>query len=51
MMGINIQQGYGLAKLVGEAWLEITGRSGMYFNCHDTITSGSLSERVHWALV
>jgi hypothetical protein len=22
--------------LVGEAWLEITGRSGMYFNCHDT---------------
>ena len=34
--GHKHQQGYGLAKLVGEAWLEITGRSGMYFNCHDT---------------
>jgi hypothetical protein len=33
--GHKHQQGYGLAKLVGEAWLEITGRSGMYFNCHD----------------
>ena len=34
--GHKHQQGYGLAKLVGDAWLEITGRSGMYFNCHDT---------------
>lgn len=34
--GHKHQQGYGLAKLVGEAWLEITGRSGTYFNCHDT---------------
>ncbi|WP_333663909.1 YagK/YfjJ domain-containing protein [Acinetobacter sp.] len=33
--GHKHQQGYGLAKLVGEAWLEITERSGMYFNCHD----------------
>lgn len=34
--GHKHQQGYGLAKSVGEAWLEITGRIGMYFNCHDT---------------
>ncbi|WP_336938437.1 YagK/YfjJ domain-containing protein [Acinetobacter modestus] len=34
--GHKHQQGYGLAKLVGDAWLEITGRIGMYFNCHDT---------------
>ncbi|MBC9229051.1 inovirus-type Gp2 protein [bacterium SPL81] len=34
--GHKHQQGFGLAKLVGDAWLEITGRTGMYFNCHDT---------------
>lgn len=34
--GHKHQQGFGLAKLVGDAWLEITGRTGVYFNCHDT---------------
>lgn len=34
--GHKHQQGFGLAKLIGDAWLEITGSTGMYFNCHDT---------------